>query len=281
MTSNGAGTVPDRPESALARHGHRRRDRAARLWRPGIGWLRSGSRAAAAGSVGGRSARPRCLGGGGPGPARLVAEVRAAAPTVRDRRCVADRRGGGRAVPGQRGGLAGAPAGWWPSACSPGCCSARTRWPVAAAWVGLTAARLSPCRRPCRASAGPRGTPGAGRGHGSAGRAAARAGAGRLAVGVVLLVIFGSLFRAADPAFDALVAGWTQAISVAALVRAALGRPRAADGGASAVAYLSGTARRSARAANARRCASPCGVVEWAVPLAMLDALFGRSSGCR
>lgn len=53
-------------------------------------------------------------------------------------------------------------------------------------------------------------------------RAAARIGVG-LAAGVVLVLVFGGLLRSADPAFANLVAGWHEAISVGAILRATAG----------------------------------------------------------
>ena len=84
-----------------------------------------------------------------------------------------------------------------------------------------------------------------------------------------------SLFRAADPAFDDLVAGWTDAISVWDRAR----------GPCSAVVLVT---RRpwvrptwswpdaGRRAPEPARRAPALGPAEWAVPLGMLDALFAR-----
>jgi hypothetical protein len=110
-------------------------------------------------------------------------------------------------------------------------------------------------------------TPGAGRGT----QPAARALAG-FAVGVVLLVVFGSLFRAADPAFSALVARWTSGISFTTVARASFAGLLLLLAGV-AVAHL--TSNPPTVAENTGPPVRPVlRVLEWAVPVAMLDALF-------
>ncbi len=91
--------------------------------------------------------------------------------------------------------------------------------------------------------------------------------------GVLLLLVFGGLFRAADPAFAALVDGWARGISVATLVRATLGFALVAMCGSGA-AYLA-SARCRAEPPDRPTQRRVLGLAEWAIPMAMLDALFG------
>jgi len=92
------------------------------------------------------------------------------------------------------------------------------------------------------------------------------------AVGLVLLLVFGALFRSADPAFAELTADWVRAVSFATLVRAVLGLLLVGVAALGAT-YLATTLRRPEPAARPRR--QHLGLAEWALPLAMLDALFG------
>jgi Domain of unknown function (DUF4153) len=97
-----------------------------------------------------------------------------------------------------------------------------------------------------------------------------RAVAGLL-TGTVLIVIFGLLFSAADPAFRDLLYGWFHALDPAAVVRAALGGVVVALGALAAV-HL---ARTRTRTVSATALDPRLGPLEWAIPLAMLDILFG------
>jgi hypothetical protein len=97
-----------------------------------------------------------------------------------------------------------------------------------------------------------------------------RATAGLL-VGTTLVVIFGLLFRSADPAFRDLLNGWLHEVEPETVARAGLGGVMAALG-ALAAAQLAGTRSRTTSAAAPTPRLGP---VEWAIPLAMLDILFG------
>jgi hypothetical protein len=92
------------------------------------------------------------------------------------------------------------------------------------------------------------------------------------AVGVVLLVVFGSLFRAADPAFDRLIARWTSGISVATVTRAAFGGLLLLLAAVAATRLVSNPPVVAVAGDPPVRPALR--VLEWAVPVAMLDALF-------
>ena len=100
-----------------------------------------------------------------------------------------------------------------------------------------------------------------------------------LAAGVALVIVFGSLFVAADPTFAKLLRGWLAGIPGTEVVRAVLGAAVVA-GLAAGAAYLASThapvvevaVPASPAPAGARRL---LGLAEWLVPLAMLDVLFG------
>jgi Domain of unknown function (DUF4173) len=103
-----------------------------------------------------------------------------------------------------------------------------------------------------------------------------------LTIGTFLLLVFGALFRAADPAFAALTSSWRDEVSVWMLVRGLLGFA-AVSAGALGVVQL---VRQRPAPANAREVAASTahprpglamglGLAEWVIPLAMLDALFG------
>lgn len=88
-----------------------------------------------------------------------------------------------------------------------------------------------------------------------------------LGSGVVLVVVFGLLFRSADPAFARLLEGWTQSL------------PRVVSGLALAGILALGAIRlaRTPAAADTTPSASERntrGLTEWLIPLVMLDALF-------
>jgi hypothetical protein len=99
--------------------------------------------------------------------------------------------------------------------------------------------------------------------------------AGRVLVGIVagalLLLIFGGLFRSADPAFAELVHGWSRAVSVEELIRGGIG---ATVVGLVAIgaAFLARHQRTEPVIERTRRI---LGLVEWVIPLTLLDLLFG------
>jgi hypothetical protein len=110
------------------------------------------------------------------------------------------------------------------------------------------------------------------------------------AAGMMLLLVFGALFRAADPRFADLLSGWTARISVAAIIRAVLGFlvvatlalgavPLArANGDAGGGTAPAGVAPAPDAVSDERQPGDddrpPLPPVEWIIPLAMLDALF-------
>jgi hypothetical protein len=90
----------------------------------------------------------------------------------------------------------------------------------------------------------------------------------------VLLILFGALFRAADPAFAKLIAGWRDGISVGTLVRGVVGFAAVYACALGAVQLV--RERRLPALRGLRRVAGPrLGLAEWVIPLAMLDGLFG------
>jgi hypothetical protein len=95
-----------------------------------------------------------------------------------------------------------------------------------------------------------------------------------LATGIALLLLFGALFRAADPAFAELIGRWRGAISVWTLVRAGIGFTAVA-GCALGAAFLIRERRKPGLPALGGATRSRLGLAEWVIPLAMLDALFG------
>jgi hypothetical protein len=95
-----------------------------------------------------------------------------------------------------------------------------------------------------------------------------------VAVGLVLLAVFGSLFRSADPAFARLTGSMVRAFSPDSLVRAALGFVivgMLALGATYLTANPLAPERDHARHHGRRR----LGLAEWVIPLVMLDVLFG------
>lgn len=97
-----------------------------------------------------------------------------------------------------------------------------------------------------------------------------RATTGLLA-GTVLIAIFGFLFNAADPAFGALLSGWLHEVDRVALARAGLGAVAATLGALAAVQLI-----RTRMVTPATEPTTPwLGPLEWAIPLGMLDLLFG------
>lgn len=104
---------------------------------------------------------------------------------------------------------------------------------------------------------------------GSRGRKLPQALAG-LAVGVVLVLIFGGLFVNADSAFADLISGWLTDFSPAELARVVVGL-LVAGLAAAVTAYLATRTRAERVEREWRR---PLGTVEWAMPVAMLDVLF-------
>ncbi len=120
--------------------------------------------------------------------------------------------------------------------------------------------------------------PAAVRGLGWSAGAAATQGSrrsGRVVVGVltgaVLLAVFGSLFNAADPAFGDLLRGWVNGIDYAEVARAGLGGLFAVTAALAAM-HL---ARNPSAGPDALGVNPRLGPLEWAIPLAMLDVLFG------
>jgi hypothetical protein len=97
-----------------------------------------------------------------------------------------------------------------------------------------------------------------------------RAALGLLA-GVVLVLVFGGLFSAADPAFRDLVDGWVKGIDPEAVVRGILGGLLAAVAALAAAQLV----RHRTQPADAPPLNPRLGPPEWAIPLAMLDVLFG------
>ena len=95
---------------------------------------------------------------------------------------------------------------------------------------------------------------------------------GGLTVGVVLVIIFGALFAAADPRFASLLASWRDDLEPAEAARILVGAVLV--GGAALGVTLLATRQRTARAAVGR---TPGGLgrAEWLIPVAMLDVLFG------
>jgi hypothetical protein len=96
-------------------------------------------------------------------------------------------------------------------------------------------------------------------------------------VAVVLLAVFGSLFAAADPAFGDLVSGMSPQLSVGWDV---VGRALACLGG---TAVALGAARTAAAPVRYDRLpvkpATPRRLLEWALPLVVLDLLFAAFIG--
>jgi hypothetical protein len=102
-------------------------------------------------------------------------------------------------------------------------------------------------------------------------RTAAVRVSGGVAAGAILLVVFGGLFRAADPAFAGLLDTWRTALSTVDIARALLGLAVAATlvtGGVHLVRYR----RPEGVASPPDR--SRLSVAEWAIPVVMLDILF-------
>jgi hypothetical protein len=95
-----------------------------------------------------------------------------------------------------------------------------------------------------------------------------------MAAGVLLLLVFGALFRSADPAFARLTTSLVGTVSPATVVRAVLGFVVVGVVGLGAT-FLTANPRAAdsdpVHGANRRR----LGLAEWVIPLAMLDALFG------
>jgi hypothetical protein len=101
-----------------------------------------------------------------------------------------------------------------------------------------------------------------------------------LLVGVVLLLVFGALFRGADPAFARLLNTWATAVSTAEIARAfaALVLVTALTLGTTNLLLRRGGSvlgPASGGHARAERAPTSTDWVEWAVPLFMLDVLFG------
>jgi hypothetical protein len=94
------------------------------------------------------------------------------------------------------------------------------------------------------------------------------------ATGVVLVWVFGSLFRTADPTFDELMRTWTEGISAATLVRATLGFVLVATVAAGAAYLVSCHIGELHPAQYRERGQRQLRPVEWAIPLAMIDVLF-------
>lgn len=97
-----------------------------------------------------------------------------------------------------------------------------------------------------------------------------RVGAG-IGCGLVLLFVFGALFRSADPAFARLLDGWSGSVP-----RAALGCVIAAALGLSAVQLTASPAGTNRAAKDLR---VRFGLPEWVIPLVMLNALFALFVG--
>jgi hypothetical protein len=90
-----------------------------------------------------------------------------------------------------------------------------------------------------------------------------------VAVGGLLVLVFGALFASADAAFAGLVRGWYTGVSAADVVRIVTGFALVA-GLAVGLAHVT-PAPPSTRDDPPRRLGAP----EWAIPIAMLDVLFG------
>jgi hypothetical protein len=90
-----------------------------------------------------------------------------------------------------------------------------------------------------------------------------------IAAGIVLLLVFGALFRGADPAFADLLDGWVRGVSMAAVMRVILGFALVA-----ACALGASRLRPSPTEPPAKPTRKSLGLAEWVIPLAMLDALF-------
>jgi hypothetical protein len=104
-------------------------------------------------------------------------------------------------------------------------------------------------------------------------RTALRAAAG-VAVGLGLLVVFGALFRAADPVFADLVRRWTAGLSAAEVARATIALVLAGLAATGVASLASSPAGGAPRPGPAPRPPTRLDWVEWAAPLFMLDALF-------
>ena len=95
-----------------------------------------------------------------------------------------------------------------------------------------------------------------------------------VAVGLLLLVVFGALFRSADPAFARLTGSMVRALSPDSLVRAGLGFVIVGMLALGAT-YLTANPPAPERDPSQHRGGRRLGLAEWIIPLAMLDALFG------
>jgi hypothetical protein len=93
--------------------------------------------------------------------------------------------------------------------------------------------------------------------------------AAAIAVGALLVLVFGALFAAADPAFARLVRGWYAGVSVADVARILVGFALVV-GLAVGLAHVRASAPSTGDEPRRR-----LGAPEWAIPIAMLDILFG------
>jgi hypothetical protein len=98
--------------------------------------------------------------------------------------------------------------------------------------------------------------------------------AAAIAVGLVLLAVFGALFRSADPAFARLTGSMVRAFSPDSLVRAALGFVIVGMLALGAT-YLTANPLAPEREPAGHNGGRRLGLAEWVIPLVMLDVLFG------
>ncbi len=95
-----------------------------------------------------------------------------------------------------------------------------------------------------------------------------------LAAGTLLLLVFGTLLRSADPVFANLLRTWWSSFSAGTIARGVIGFALASAATAGAVRVL--RERRTPHARTIRDLDLPeAAPVAWAIPIAMLDMLFG------
>jgi hypothetical protein len=118
-------------------------------------------------------------------------------------------------------------------------------------------------------------------GTGMVARASAGAGSGgrwRLVaatgVGLLLVLLFGVMFRAADPRFDRLAEDWTGNLSAGTVARLLFGFVVAAGVAAGAAYTVAGRGAHGVPTEETAPHGARLRTAEWAVPLAMLVALF-------